>query len=98
MQYSLDRLLELFEARFGRRLTNILIGLVCLAVAVFSVNIIVNQGIIPVYNFASGLIRDKEFSFSARDALALLISGVVPGMGFLIAYRLFLWRPWTEHT
>jgi len=57
MDIGLGRFLEMFEERFGRTATTVLVGIIGLAVIAFCVPLIWNNLIMPIYLGVSAIIQ-----------------------------------------
>jgi hypothetical protein len=56
MDFGLGRFLEMFEERFGRRVTTALLALVGIAIAVFCLHLVFEGFLLPIYALSSAFI------------------------------------------
>ena len=91
MDFGLHRFLEMFEERFGRRTTTLLLGVVGLAIFGVSANLIYADIALPLYHLIEQIIplvrARSPFSISTDQILAASASGaaviIVAGAWFL---------------
>lgn len=97
MDFSVARVIEMFEERFGRFLTTVLIGLIALALACVSVRTILDILVIPVVTLVRDAISNHPISFAkliqtpspvARNPPLWLDLILVFGVSYLIFSRI----------
>lgn len=60
MDFGLARIVEMFEERFGAKLTTALVAIVALALVAVSLNLIVMDLLIPTYNMAVAVVESAQ--------------------------------------
>jgi hypothetical protein len=90
MDFGLGRFLEMFEDRFGRWATTVLLGLIALAIVTFTIRLIVDGFIIPVTEFIYSLaISHQSVVQSLKDISAL---PTITNIFMMIVVGMAMWK------
>jgi len=88
MDVGLDRFLEMFEARFGRLASTILMGLIGLGVASYMASLIWHHLVLPLYRLARSIISDQLWQKIQGIPLDVIASLFLTMIEFLISVAL----------
>ncbi len=80
MDFGLDKFIEMFEARFGKKATTALLILIGAGIASAMVNLIVRDLIIPLYDVILGLIDLGAFGRVVKLAQSITKSQLIAGI------------------
>jgi hypothetical protein len=92
MDFGLNRFLEMFEERFGRRLTTALLALMGLAVASVSVSLIYANIALPAWQFLTALYFALKLPSSPSPNFLDLVGKVGSGVAAVLAVVLMVVR------
>ncbi len=100
MDFSLARIIEVFEERFGRKASTALIVLVALAIASWALKAIVANFIVPSWNLAMKLaefgalseIEGWVVSITKRQIAATIGWALTVSLGSALYVKLLKWR------
>ena len=99
MQFGIDKFLEMFEHRFGRWLTTILLLLIALGISPLMVNLVVQNAVKPIADGVDKLTEGKGIDWRAviLQALTTLGLGVI---GLVLSWTFATWlqRRWKRET
>jgi hypothetical protein len=85
MDFSLSRVVEMFEERFGKRATTALVGVAGLAIAAISVRTIFNDLLRPTFQWTKFLIDNWPNTSLLRNVADMRVSALVAAVICLIA-------------